>query len=58
MTEAEALLAGMSEGEACDDIESLVELGLLGVRVNDDGSRDYSVTEFGERVLSKQRRDG
>ena len=59
MTEEEArqILAGMSEGEASDTIESLVELGLLKMRVNDDGSRDYSVTEYGERVLSEQRHD-
>ncbi len=56
MTEEEArqILAGMGEGEAWDNIESLVELGLLKMRVNDDGSRDYSVTEYGERVLSEQ----
>ena len=46
MTEEEArqVLAGMSEGEAWDNIDGLVELGLLEVRVNDDGSREYSVT--------------
>ena len=59
MTEQEArqILAGMSEGEAWDTIDGLVELGLLEVRVNDDGSRDYSVTEYGERVLSEPRND-
>ena len=59
MTEEEAkrILAGMSEGEAWDTIESLVQLGLLEVRVNDDGSRDYSVTGYGERILSERRND-
>ena len=60
MTEAEArqILAGMSEGEAWDNMDGLVELGLLKVHVNDDGSRDYSVTEYGERVLSIRRGGG
>ena len=60
MTEEEArqILAGMGEKEAWDTIDGLVELGLLKVRVNDDGSRDYSVTEYGERVLSTRRGGG
>ena len=59
MTEDEArqILAGMSEGEAWDTIDGLVELRLLEVRVNDDGSRDYSVTEYGGQVRSEQRHD-
>ena len=43
--------------EAWDTIDGLVELGLLEIRVNGDGSRDYSVTEYGERVLSEHRND-
>ena len=58
MTEEEAkrILAGMSKTEAWRTIDGLVELGLLEVRVNDDGTREYSVTEYGERVLLEQDR--